>query len=51
MADRAKALSVWNMRWPESLRIEHQYDPAYIAQREAFIDGYIAALNESKEAP
>ena len=50
MADRATALSVWNMRWPESLRIEHQYDPAYIAQREAFIDGFILG-HKSKETP
>lgn len=40
---RKEALAAWNMRWPDSLHVDHQYDPAYIAQREAFIEGYIAA--------
>jgi hypothetical protein len=40
---RAAALKLWSMRWPDSLHVEHQYDPAYIAQREAFVDGYLAA--------
>lgn len=40
---RATALKLWRMRWPDPLHIDHQFDPAYIAQREAFVDGFIAA--------
>lgn len=40
---RATALKLWHMRWPDTLHIDHQFDPAYIAQREAFVDGFIAA--------
>jgi hypothetical protein len=48
--EREMAISVWSMMWPESLHVEHQFDPAYIAQREAFIDGFILG-RKSKEAP
>jgi len=45
---REQAEKLWHMRWPDTLHIEHQYDPAYIAQREAFIAGYIAAKLEDE---